>query len=388
LGGAVLLWEKINKRRLKLGEYLHFEPKILIYGLIAILLFALIVAYPPVKLFGLIPTPSYVLLHFTSTWRTICRIFVIVNIATISLSAIIIAYFYGHLGLNRRKWLTAVIFLLLFSGVLIEYQTSTPPFGGNNFGTFSYESSVPTQYQWLKNQTDINTIAEYPLERSGGEGNSMAYYLSMQVTHKKKLFNGVIAYSEQESMKTGLKNLLDPQTIPILKGMGVDAVVVHGVSKLDLEKIPNIRIIYSALPNGFTVAGFSPIVTNDETNIISLKDVEPIQHIISIGSGFFRNMTYINSAVSWQYLASTGSILNIRSLKGDELSGPQDICFDIKMALSTDTDVLRPKIDGVLGSEILLDGNYKSLRFSATSSIVLDNTFSRGMVLTRLGCSR
>jgi membrane protease YdiL (CAAX protease family) len=387
LGALAVIWERVNKRKTKLTSYLHFEPKMLIYGLVAIALSAVILSLPPMKFYNLIPTPSYELLQVTQTWRTIERIFVVVNIAFVALSAVFIAYFYGHLNLKKRRWLAAVLYVLIFGAVAIEYQTAHAPFVGNDFGTFSYSTSVPTQYTWLRDQQDIKTIAEYPLERSGGEGNSMAYYLSMQVTHKKKLFNGVISYSSQEAMKTGLKNLLDPQTVPVLKGMGVDAAIVHGVSKAELEKIPNIKILYSSLPNGFTVAGFSPLVTNDEVNIISLKDVLPRQYIVAPSSGFFRNMTYIHSAVDWQYLASTSSVLNVVSLDGGEPDAAQDVCFDIKTASPTEVDTLKPVVDGSPSPDVSIGSNYKTIKLHAKANITLNNASSHGMVLSRLGCN-
>lgn len=386
LGVMAIIWEKMNKRKTKLGDYLGFEPKILIYGLVAVGVTAVLIGFPPFIYHNIIPTPSYLLLKLTLTWRTLERVFVIVNIAVIALSAISLTYFYKHSNFKKYKILSVILYIVIFSAVVVEYQTSLP-FTGNQFGTFDYTSSVSTEYNWLKNQDNIKTIAEYPLERSGGEGNSMAYYLSMQVVHKKKLFNGALSYSPQEIMKTGLKNLYDPQTIPVLKGMGVDAIVVHGVSTEDLERIPNVKIMYSSPPSGFTVAGFSPIVTNDVVNVISLENVTPQKYVISLNSAFFRHMSLISSAIDWRYLAAAGSVIKLQSLKGSNLTVAQDVCFDIKTFVPTEQIVLRPKVDGVSMSDILLDANYKTIRFTVKNSIVLDTDPNSGMVVTKVGCS-
>ena len=385
LGIAVIIWEKLNKRKTKLSYYLHFEPKILIYGLIAIATFSVLVAFPPLIFHNIIPTPSYELLQITSTWRTLTRIFVIVNIAIVALAAIFLTYFYKHFHLKKYPRLAFIIFVLLFLVVIVEYQ-SFAPFSGNKLSTFNYDKDVPPQYTWLKGQSDLKTIAEYPLERSGGEGNSMAYYLTMQVVHKKKLFNGAISYSDQELMKTGLKNLFDPQTVPVLKGMGVDAVVVHGVEKSELEKIPNIKVIYSAPQVYFNILGSSPLVKNDIVNVLSLKNVSMRQYVISLGNGFARNATIIKSAVDWQYEAVSGSVLNIQTLTGEKLNAPQDICFDIKMSIPSDVALLEPKIDGSASSNFPLDGTYKTVKVNAKSNVVLINSTGNNMRLTNIGC--
>lgn len=387
LGSIAIIWEKLNRRRTKLGSYLPFEPRILTYGLFAIAIIGMAVAFLPGKFHG-IPTPSYVLLKITSTWRTIERIFVIINIAVVALSAIFMTYFYEHFNLKKKhKYIVATLFIMIFAAVLVEYQTS-PPFSGNQFGTFNYKVSVPNQYTWLKNQKDIKIIAEYPLERSGGEGNSMAYYQTMQVVHKKKLFNGAVSSSPYESMKTGLKNLSDPQTMPVLKALGVDAIVVHGVSATELQKIPGVKIIYSTPSTGFSAVGFSPILTNDEVNVVSLKDITPAQYVISLGSGFTRNMGLTKSAIDWQYGAPSGSTINILSLKNTELSQPVRVCFDIRLGDDGATSVLKPKVDGNTTLVFDINSSFKTIELYARSTVVLDNTTKADMVVAKLGCNQ
>lgn len=384
-GFIVMLWDKINKRKLKLNKCVHYETKILIFGLGAIALAAIIFSFPPYLFHNIIPTPSYLLLKLTLTWRTLTRIYVVTNIAFISLVAICMAYFYDYFKLKKHKMLSIIMFIIIFGTVIVEYQTSTP-FTGNRFGTFSYKTSVPTQYEWLKDQKNINIIAEYPLERSGGEGNSMAYYLSMQVVHKKKLFNGSVSYGSQEILKTALKNLTDPQTIPVLKGMGVDAIVVHGVTKEELKKIPDIDIVYSSETNGFSLVGFSPIVSNDIVNIISLKNVKAQQSLIYLESGFYRNMTLINSVTDWQYLASNKSVMKIGTLEGNSLAISKDVCFDIKSFILGDASTLYAKVDGVTEPGVSIGDSFKTVKYNVKNSITLNSTSDKGMVITEVGC--
>lgn len=384
LGVTILVWERINRRRTNLNVLLGYEPHILIYGIVAILFVAVLLGLPPVIFHG-IPTPSYLMLKITSTWRTITRIFVIVNIAVITLAAISMTYFYKKLQLRKYKWLPAIIFLLIFGLVIIEYQTARRPFSGNSYGTFDYTKSVPNHYNWLKVRNDIKIIAEYPLERSGGEGNSMAYYLSMQVVHGKKLFNGSLSFSDHEKKKTGLKNLYDPQTLPVLKAMGVDAVVVHGLSREQIEKIPNTQIIHESLPSGFTLVGFSPLVTNDQVYILSLKGVVPQPYIIAPEEGFYRNMTYIHSAVDWRYLSGPESKLNVLSLNGQLLDTPQDVCFDIASVENRlSTLIISSKKTELKRASIGVEP--VNIRIFTGGAINLRNVQGDGMIVSKVGC--
>ena len=386
LGSAAFVWKKLNKRKIGLSAYLGFEPKILVYGLVSMAIIAAIIALPPLKIHNLIPTPSYELLQITSIWRTLTRIVVIVNIALVLLSAIFITYFYKHFNLGRHLKLTVVLFIVICAGIFIEYQ-SFAPFSGNKLSTFNYTKDVPPQYIWLRDQTGIKTIAEYPLERSGGEGNSMAYYLTMQVLHKKKLFNSALSYSPQEDMKTGLKNLSDPQTVSVLKAMGVDAIVVHGVDASELNKIPNVKTIYSASQVYFNILGSSPIVKNDIVNVISLQDVKPQDYVIALGKGFARNMEVIKSAVDWQYETTQDSIIEIKNLEdAPNEDGLVDVCFDIKMASPGDSDVLSIIVDGEEAMSLTIDDNYKTVKTQANKQIIIHNAVGHNMRVTGIGC--
>lgn len=388
LGSLVLLWERLNRRRTGMSKVVFFEPKVLIIGLVAIGVAALALSWPPMVIHG-IPTPSYLMLEVTSTWRTITRIFVIINIAMIALAAIMLAYFYKAFNLKKKKILAGVLFVAIFGAVVVEYQTSSRPFVGNDFGTFSYVSSVPTHYQWLKDQSDIGTIAEYPLERSGGEGNSMAYYLTMQVTHGKKLFNGSLSYSVHEKKKTGLKNLYDPQTVPVLKAMGVDAIVVHGVTKEEVDKIPYVKIIHAApVPSGFTAVGFSPLVAHDEVYVLSLKDAPSQDFIIAPQENFFRNMTYVRSAVGWEYLASTGGVMKIVGLDGLPQDKPRQVCFALNVAEPAVEDTVIIKVDGVVAAELGANNNPQTVMLTAKDSIEFQTKQASGVVVSHLGCGQ
>lgn len=385
LGALAMVWEHLNRRRTALNKLVTYEPKILVWGLFAILAVAVAIGFPPI-IRGHIPTPSYELIQLTSTWRTLTRVFVIVNITLIALASISMVYLIDKLKLNKKKYLLGMMFVMVFGAVVIEYQTAKTPFSGNSYGTFDYTKSVPSHYQWLKQQTDIKTVAEYPLERSGGEGNSMAYYLSMQVVHGKKLFNGSLGFTVDEKKKTGLKNLYDPQTIPVLKAMGVDAIIVHGITKDEALHLPYGKIIHSSQPNGFTVVGFSPLVQQDDTYVISLKDVSQQQaYILAPQEGFYRNMSYVKSAVDWQYLGGSKSVIEIVSLNGAQDVAPREVCMAVR-TVSAEASILKIYTGDTLVSEVALTNTSAPVSFSATGHIRLQSSTPDGIVVSKLGC--
>ena len=180
LGTVIIAWERINKR--KIGFQLAYNPRVVVIGLLFVIFVAVLFALPPVKVQG-IPSPSYALLHLTTTWRTLARFYVVVNIGVVILASIYMSYVANKFKLHKR--LLAILYAIIFAVIIFEYQTANP-FSGAVLSTFSYQTDVPDIYRKIKEDKSINVLAEYPLERAGGESNAAAYYLSMQVYHQKK----------------------------------------------------------------------------------------------------------------------------------------------------------------------------------------------------------
>lgn len=74
---------KVNRRKIKVN--LGYDKKILIIGMIGVAVVAGLIAIPPIKIMGVLPTPSYLLIEITTTWRTLTRMYVPVNFAVITL---------------------------------------------------------------------------------------------------------------------------------------------------------------------------------------------------------------------------------------------------------------------------------------------------------------
>jgi hypothetical protein len=383
-GLLIFAWERLNKRKLKFST--EYDSRLLLLGFSAVGLFAVLLALPPLKLAG-IPTPSFVLLSITTTWRTLTRLYVVVNIAAVVLFSVFLVLASNQF--KKYKGFLRAGFIILFLGIFIEYQ-AFPPFYGNGLSSFSYKNNVPVAYRWLKDQPDIHAVAEYPLERSGSESNAMAYYLSMQLYHKKKLFNGNVPTTYEDSLRDSLKDIADPQTQNVLYSIGVDAVILHGITEQDVRSIPGIEVLYSAPPEAVSIHAYTPLVKEDFTVIVRLTKRNPITTMLAFESGFVRNATIIHSVADWQYEALNKSRLKVVNLPGRK-SDPETTlsvrCFSVRMAGDKDTAELSVMADGKEVTKTRLTYQLQRIRVSAFDYIELSNSGGFNMRVQDLGCA-
>jgi hypothetical protein len=383
MGLFIIIWELLNKR--KVIFRLEYDRKTVIIGMTLVLITGIILALPPIKLFGVIPTPTYALLHITTTWRTLTRLYVVINFATITLFSIVLVFLTNYFKQYKKYF--PILFILLFGFILLEYQ-AFKPFTGNKLSTFSYNTDTPAAYNWLKDQNNIGVIAEYPLEKSGGESNAMAYYLSMQIAHKKKLFNGNIATTKDEALKASLKDISDPQTKQVLSSVGVDAVVIHGVTESEIRKIDGLEIIYATPQAKFNLLAFTPLVKNDNVVIARITGQPRVTNMMSFQSGFVRNTNIIKSAIDWNYEAINGSVIKISPIPGDK-ERKQTLerrCFDIRMSGDSDNAVVTIRADGKRVIEKNVGSNFVEIEVMAKDNITISNNKGFNMQIRNLGC--
>jgi hypothetical protein len=288
---------------------------------------------------------------------------------------------------KQYKKILRIGFALIFLVIFVEYQAFRP-FLGNELSTFSYKDDVPVVYRWLSEQKDLHEIAEYPLERAGGESNAMAYYLSMQVAHKKVLFNGNISAVYEESLRNSLKDISDAQTQSVLYSLGVDAVIIHGVDEQVIRKIPGLEVLYSAPQPSFSILAFTPLVKNDTAVVVRITNQKAVSTMLTFGSGFVRNANIIRSAADWEYEAINGSVFKILPIPGQslKLAEPQQQCFSIKMAGDSDVADLIVDVPGVETEPIRLTSQYVRVSIFAKETIELTNSKSFNMRVKDLGC--
>lgn len=378
-------WEKLQKKRLNLNKVLAYNPKLIVFSALGFVVLAILLALPPVHLMG-VPLPSYVLLKLTTTWRVLSREYVVVNIGVTILFIVSLIYFVR--ALKIKPVIQAVLYGLCFMFIFVQYQTYRP-FEGARTSEFNYKNA-PAGYMWLKNQNDIKAVAEYPIEKAT-ESNSHGYYLSMQMVHKKPLLNSALNDSPQDTLRAALKNLSDPQTVPTLHALGIDAILVHGVDPQDITKIPGLTVVYSGQHG--TDAGLpgSTAVTKDVFVVARISSTVPKPVTsIQIMTTPMLDGTIQTSSVTWQYELPSGAKLGLRRLPNEPGGVVSDkICFAARMAVKGESADLLVKQGDTVISTLPLTDQYQTVSFAANT----DQTFSlvssnkHLLQLTQLGCS-
>jgi hypothetical protein len=386
----IVVWEKINRRKLisKRSSFINLGG-LTIISAGTLLFFGVVFGLSPTQYFG-IPTPTKILLEITTTWRTISRSFLLVNIALVALAAIAL-YFYSQnkkISPNTKKIFFVIIFLMVF----VEYQ-AFPVFKGNILSNYDYKNDIPAVYKWISKQQNIASIAEYPME-SYGESDLPSYYLTMQYQHGKKILAATSPDTSMEIFRKSIKNINDPQTIPALSALGIDAVVLHGIDRGTIEKFKLAQISdYFPQPR-FNIKIHTGIADNDNSIVISPKKAYKQDSAIIglLTSGFYRNLGIIKYPEEWAYEAVQGAKIDIKNIKDGKFidsKTKQEYCFNIRASAPSDVLVFRPIVDGnIVPESYIINHDYRQIKLSVEHSIVLQNDKGSNMQITRLGCSQ
>lgn len=381
LAVVVVLWEKLNRRRQNLSKFLPYNTKLILVSIVGIGALAFLLGLPP-YINGVI-TPTGVLLMVTEMWRIFAREYLLVNVALVIAFAITLKYFAINRVFKKKKISKAIIFAVLFLGIFAEYQINdpfSPP-------TFSYSRDVPQVYHQIRDDKDINVLAEYPIDRMGVEFDSTVYYLTMQAVHGKKILNSAAIKDSNERLHVALKDLSDPQTIPALRYLGINYVVIHGEKIADIKsKIKNIEIIGHSEP---VVYALTMVRSDEDRDIVLVKllDGPSTPSILTLEKGFVVNLDIMRSPIGMEYEAIQGTELKVTPLKINS-SNTAKQCFDVKMSLSTDRADLSVKLNGRQIQQVSIDGEYKTVSIDAKSNdiITLHNSKGYNMRLSNLGC--
>jgi len=232
--GAWRLWCSHNYEHRFLGVFL---PLVALGGF----LFSL---PPTISLFGRqIPMPGFFLYYIFPEFRVYARFGVIVATALVVLAGFGIVWMLERLRAKR----TATI---LIAGVILFEFLNVPP------AHFVDLRKVPPVYQWLSQQGEVNTIAEYPLgfppEKVGEHLNlwDVYEYMLWQRVHKKPLFNGESETMLDLAMKLQLSEPSMSNIPARLQWLGVSHLILHKKSMNQgilaaMTQNKNLEIVYS-----------------------------------------------------------------------------------------------------------------------------------------------
>lgn len=389
IGSLVFIWERVNRRRIGLENMTFYSARLVMYGSIAIIATAFLIALPP-AMFGEIPTPSQLLISTTSIWRVLSREYVVLNIAIVIIFSVYLLYFNKVFSNQPRVRLIA--FLLLFLSLFLQYQ-AFKPFSGNEQVRFSYDN-VPSAYQWLKDQKAIGAIAEYPIEKAT-ESNSLGYYLTMQSIHMKPLLNSALVTSPQEDIHSSIKNLNDPHTVRVLYSLGVKTVVVHGVDPKVIEAIPYLDVINIGTHSPGSRLPESHAVEENHLVIATIQDMPTIDRSFQFTSKLPLNSSIQTSAVNWQYEIPSGAVFSIQKLRNatheENVAQLEQSCFDVKMAgkgVESQLIIKNSKTKETVQIENISD-NYKKVKvlIPIDQDMIMESVNKHNMRITGIGCN-
>ncbi len=394
VSGGLLIWAwtKYQRQKNSAENVTPLPFGFVILVLLAVGFIAAWVALPPTKILGVIPTGSYIMLSVTDTWRTIARLYVIVNISLIGLLGMSLLFLKQNIKSRVFKRAGYIVIALLIFG---EYQ-AFPVLHGNTFGTFNYSTDANQAYYWLRDNKDISAIAEYPLERYGQESDIMSYYLTMQRIHRKPMLNSVLPLSPQEIIRSGIKDLTDPQSLAVLSSLGVNTIVIHGVGANTVASITGLEVIYSK-DDPINIANRLPSnsAAKDDRMVIARIKGTPKAYSVPLGiQGNIANSTLGRSSADWQYeLLQDAKLVKLEDVllpgnKSDSYNSKR-ICFQIKMAATNDSDSIGfyDENNRLLRS-INATGEYQSVDMETDAKVItLKGHLGHNMRMRNISCA-
>lgn len=378
LAAMFVIWEKLNRH--KNGKItIPYGKKLVLISISFVGVAGFLLGLPPY--INDTATPTAIILQITEMWRIFAREYLVVNLALVVLASLSLHFFANSKAFKNRHITKGILFGAILLGVLLEYQINYPfsPM------TFNYSRDIPSVYKSVEDDASVNVIAEYPMDRIGIEYDSVVYYMTMQGVHMKSMINSVLATDSRETTHASLKDLSDPQTIPALRYLKADRVIVHGerVSEIISRTKNQLQIVGSSTP---TVYALTMVRDDDIKDVVLTKPTAGAvySNILTIEKGGVVNLPLIQSPINTEYEILNGSVLRETKLGSEAYSGRA--CFDVKMSALADTARLDVYKNGVLNQSLEVNGTFTTVGIDIKSgdSILLKNSRGFNMRLDNL----
>ena len=163
--------------------------------------------------------PSFFMYKILPMFRAYCRFGIVVMLAVA-----VLAGFGLKLILERFKSRkTKIAVTALFCGLVLFEFWNWPPYKVIDL------SKVPAVYYWLKDQPQVEVIAEYPLDADSPN----ELFKFFQTVHEKKIINGTTPGTYANKVARTIRKLSEYDTAKTLKWMGVKYAIVHKQGYLD-----------------------------------------------------------------------------------------------------------------------------------------------------------
>ena len=312
---AFLLWRNWRRTGRWWPKRAPLQIEVVLPLLVALCVGLLAFAFSlPPKYHGL-PMPTYFVTALIAMWRVFARLYVLVNISLVILSVLALASLWPLL---KKSWQRVGLIALLFVGVAFEYQVYTI-----QRPVWSFRDNTPTIYYRLAQRADIKSVAEYSLDEQPQTAMPM-FYQTYQWVHGKALLNSGLSTSPQMSTRQSLRDLEDPQTLPALRKLGIQAILVHGIK--GNVNIPGLELIdYEA-----DVPSSASKIFHDSPELypIGLYRVLPgaqTDYVTTIETGFVYPAQ--DSYISYDYVGGTGATISLHGLRDWKGAPGTGACF-------------------------------------------------------------
>lgn len=207
--------------------------------------------------------PSFFMYKILPMFRAYCRFGIVVMLAVAVLAGFGLKFILERFKTQKAK----IAVTSLFCGLVLFEFWNYPPFKVIDV------SKVPAVYYWLKNQPKDIVIAEYPLDADSP--NEM--YKFYQTEHEKKIINGTIPGTYANKVAQTIKKLSEPNTVGILRWMGVKYVLVHKEEYLKTGLVEEIEEINKIPKNsGLKLIGYFPAQECSQKDIMCVQKTGPI----------------------------------------------------------------------------------------------------------------
>ena len=260
LAALTVIW--FFRRKMPTKELIIPEKKVVLFAMTLVLMAGVLSLPPLIKIFGLtIYLPSYAVIAITNVWRVFARLVIDVQLGLIILASLgLIIILKSKLSKNKKR----IILFSAFALCSIEFLTVLPAY---DFKT------APQIYTQVKNDPTITAIAEYPLV-DPPQDVFFTIYATYQQIHMKPMINTSLPNSETKKFRQSIMNLYAWQTVPVLCGINVDAVIVHD------QQMP------SQIPGAVLEGGGVDGVTGGKAWLYRLKCESSLATALVISDGF------------------------------------------------------------------------------------------------------
>ncbi len=216
---ALAVYAVIFAIRHRKRKIITHESRYVILACIAIILVLGSLSLPPVvNVFGInLSSPSEILISMTAKWRVLSRFFIVIHLAWVVLAV----YGLRFLLEMRNRRLGMALTILAFVALFIEFA---PPFKD---ASWSLVNDSPEVYNKVHNDISVDLVAEYPVTDHPSE--TLPFTFTFQQISNKPILNANDALTTGHFLRQSIAGINDKQTIPVLRGLGVDVIIVYKV---------------------------------------------------------------------------------------------------------------------------------------------------------------